>query len=89
MKLTKFLNTAGGSLLKVVITVILGHILLELKSGKTILDIASKENLWSYITVILTSGIPIIINWLNPDDPRYGKQPKAKNFPTKTDKPKA
>lgn len=86
MKLTKLLNTAVGSLLKVVITVILGHILLELKSGKSILDVFNAENVWSYVTVILTSAIPIVINWINPEDKRYGKKPKSPDFPIEESK---
>ena len=80
MKATKFLNTAFGSLLKVVVTVVLGHILLELKDGLTINQIFTKENIWSYVTVVATSVIPIAINWLNPDDPRYGNKEKVKDF---------
>jgi hypothetical protein len=80
MKVTKFLNTAFGSLLKVVITVVLGHILLELKDGLTINQIFTKENVWSYVTVVFTSAIPIVINWLNPEDTRYGSKEKVKDF---------
>lgn len=80
MKVTKFLNTAFGSLLKVAITVVLGHILLELKDGLTINQVFTKENIWSYTTVVLTSTLPIVINWLNPEDARYGNKEKVKDF---------
>lgn len=77
----KFLNTAVGSWLKVIGSAILGHILIELETNnKTIVDIFTKQSLIAYGTIVLTSTIPILLNWFNPNDTRYGDKGKPRNF---------
>lgn len=64
-----FLNTAFGSYLKVLITTILT---LYLAMGVSIfdMDLASIKIL---VGSAISSSLPILINALNPNDPRYGK----------------
>ena len=70
--MNKFLNTAFASWLKVFITTILSTYLIMLSNGHKLFswDIGMVENL---LTAGFVSSIPIIINALNPSDPRYGK----------------
>lgn len=75
-----FLNTAFGSMLKVLITLLLTQVLLEIQQGKTIMDIFHGSNLNSFLTLLATSTIPILINWWNPKDPRYGNKPAPPDF---------
>lgn len=67
-----FLNTAVGSWLKVFISSILTAWLLMLTNGQQLFswDLQMVENL---LTVGVVSTLPIVINYLNPKDPRYGK----------------
>ena len=64
-----FLNTPVGSWIKVFLSAILGFILTNLLNG---VDLFSME--WkSILSGALASVLPVLINWLNPSDPRYGK----------------
>ena len=67
-----FLNTAVGSWLKVFISSILTAWLLMLTNGQQLFswDLQMVENL---LTVGVVSTLPIVINYLNPKDTRYGK----------------
>ena len=67
-----FLNTAVGSWLKVFISSILTAWLLMLTNGQKLFswDLQMVENL---LTVGVVSTLPIVINYLNPIDARYGK----------------
>ena len=67
-----FLNTAVGSWLKVFISSILTAWLLMLTNGQQLFswDLQMIENL---LTVGVVSTLPIVINYLNPKDTRYGK----------------
>ena len=38
-----------------------------------IIDNVSTLNIPQIVQVGLIAGLPILINWMNPDDPRYGK----------------
>jgi hypothetical protein len=38
-----------------------------------VIDNVASLNIPGVIQVGLIAGLPILINWLNPDDPRYGK----------------
>lgn len=60
----KFLNSIYGSWLKVAITAILTMIITK---G----DIY-KITLAECVSAAVISILPIILNWLNPHDPRYG-----------------
>lgn len=66
-----FLNTPIASWIKVFISAILAEILIELQKGKSLftwdIEMASKV-----LTTALLSLLPMIINYLNPNDPRYG-----------------
>ena len=61
----KFLNSIYGSYLKILITAILTMII----SKGDIFAITLNEIISAGVIAIL----PIIINWLNPHDTRYGK----------------
>ena len=61
----KFLNSIYGSWLKVALTAILTMIIAK----GNIYEVTLEE----IISAAVVSVLPIIINWLNPHDPRYGK----------------
>lgn len=69
-----FLNTAFGSYLKVFVTVILTT---YLAMGKDIFDLDA-DSIKMLISAGFTSGLPVLINALNPNDPRYGKSKTTK-----------
>lgn len=61
----KFLNSIYGSWLKIVLTAILTMVVAK----GNIYEVTLEE----CISAAVISVLPIIINWLNPHDPRYGK----------------
>jgi hypothetical protein len=61
----KFLNSIWGSWLKVALTAILTMIIAK----GNIYEVTIEE----VISAAVVSVLPIIVNWLNPHDPRYGK----------------
>ena len=67
----KNLNTIYASWLKVFIAAVLGAYLVELQDGQNLFD-WSFEMVESLLTVGVVSLIPIVINYLNPNDTRYG-----------------
>lgn len=74
MKNKHFLNTAFGSYLKVFVTVLLTQ---YLAMGKGIfqLDVDSIKIL---VSGAIASTIPVLINALNKNDPRYGANKDTK-----------
>ena len=60
----KFLNSVYGSWLKIVLTAILTMIITK----GNIYEVTLEE----CISAAVISILPIIVNWLNPNDPRYG-----------------
>lgn len=86
MNIQKFLCTPLGSIVKVALTVVIAHITLELESGKSFKEIFNNNTLWSYATVIGASVLPMISNYINRYDTRYGKKPKSPNFPIEDSK---
>ena len=65
-----FLNTPVGSWIKVFLSALLGFVLTNIMNG---VDIFSMD--WkSLVAGALSSVLPVIINWLNPNDARYGKK---------------
>jgi len=69
----KELNTIYASWIKVFISAVLGAYLIELQNGRQLFD-WTFDMVESLLTVGVVSMIPIIINWLNPADDRYGKR---------------
>jgi len=69
----KQLNTIYASWLKVFISSVFGAYLIMLQEGTNLFswDLAMVEKL---LTAGVVSTLPIIINWLNPADERYGKR---------------
>ena len=65
----EFLNSPAGSWVKVFLSAILGFILNNLSKGGSILDVDWQALLSAGVAAVL----PVIINWLNPADTRYGK----------------
>ena len=68
----KNLNTIYASWLKVFIASILGAYLVELQNGTNLFS-WSLDMVESLLTVGVVSLLPIIINYLNPSDTRYGR----------------
>jgi len=68
----KFLNTIYGSWLKVFISSVLTTYLALLTQGINLFtwNLDMVENL---LAAGFVSTLPVIINYLNPQDPRYGK----------------
>ena len=70
--MSNFLNTAFAGWLKVFVATILSLILVNMSNG---IDIFSMD--WkSIVSGAVASLLPVIINWLNPNDPRYGSKEK-------------
>ena len=69
----KELNTIYASWLKVFISSVFGAYLIMLQEGTNLFswDLEMVEKL---LTAGVVSTLPIIINWLNPADTRYGKR---------------
>ena len=69
----KELNSIYASWLKVFASAVLGAYLIELQNGINLFswDLNMVEKL---LTAGFVSTLPIIFNWLNPADPRYGKR---------------
>ncbi len=68
---SKFLNTPFASWLKVAISAILGYSLVVINDPEQIFF--SFETLKGMGIVCSTAVFPMIINYLNQADPRYGK----------------
>ena len=66
------LNTIYASWLKVFASAVLGAYLIELQNGTNLFS-WNLEMVESLLTVGVASTLPIIINWLNPSDTRYGR----------------
>lgn len=69
----KFLNTMAGSWLKVFITAVLSEYLILKANGLSLFD-WNKQTIEALLTAGVVAVIPVIINFLNPNDPRYGKK---------------
>jgi len=69
----KELNSIYASWLKVFASAVLGAYLIELQNGRQLFN-WTFDMVESLLTVGVVSMIPIIINWLNPADERYGKR---------------
>jgi hypothetical protein len=69
----KNLNTIYASWLKVFIAAVLGAYLVELQNGTNLFS-WNLEMVESLLTVGIVSLLPIIINYLNPHDTRYGNK---------------
>ena len=66
----EFLNSAFGSWIKVFVAAILGLVLTNLLNGIDLFEMNWK----SLVSGAVSSVLPIIINWLNSSDPRYGRK---------------
>jgi hypothetical protein len=64
----KFLNTIWGTYLKVLVSAVLTTISLKLGQGHDITTLSAKQWLFTCLVPVL----PIIVNWINPEDKRYG-----------------
>ena len=69
----KNLNTIYASWLKVFIAAVLGAYLVELQNGTNLFS-WNLDMVESLLTVGVVSLLPIIINYLNPHDTRYGNK---------------
>jgi hypothetical protein len=66
----KFLNSPAGSWFKAAIASVLAAIFIKLKNKEALFTIDALQDL---ATVFATAIIPVLINFLNPQDTRYGK----------------
>jgi hypothetical protein len=66
-----FLNTPVGSFLKVFASVVLTAFVADLVGVTSFGDVFSGWQAW--VIAGLVSAVPVLINWLNPADTRYGK----------------
>ncbi len=64
----KFLNSPAGSWVKVFLAAVLGFVLTNISNGVDVFSIDWK----SLLSAGIASVLPVIINWLNPNDTRYG-----------------
>ncbi len=83
--MNKFLNTPFGSYIKVFLTGALMLLSINLVQGYDIFS-ADLKFLKELGAAGLISVVPVLINALNPNDPRYGKGSKPGKFPVKHDK---
>jgi len=63
-----FMNTAVAGYLKVLLATILSLVLVNMSNGVDLFSMDWKQ----IVSAAVASIIPVIINWLNPNDPRYG-----------------
>lgn len=68
--MNKFFNTMVGSWVKVFITVVLAQ---YMAMGISIFEL-DIESIKCLVSSGIASLIPVIINYLNPNDPRYGSK---------------
>lgn len=66
--MSNFLNTAVGGWLKVFLATILSLVLVNMSNGQDIFSMDWKQ----IVSGAVAALIPVLINWLNPNDPRYG-----------------
>jgi hypothetical protein len=64
----EFLNTPLAAWLKVFVATILSLVLINISKGIDLFSLNWKE----IVSGAVASLLPVIINWLNPNDPRYG-----------------
>lgn len=70
---SQFLNTPWGSWCKVALSAALGQYLVIITDPEQAL--LSWQSLQNLGVVASTAVVPVIINYLNPSDPRYGRKP--------------
>lgn len=69
----KFLNTPTGSFFKVFVALMLGQWMYEYTQGHDIFQF-NRELLKRLVGAGVAGTVPILINWLNPYDTRYGRK---------------
>lgn len=70
--MNKFLATAPGSALRVFLGVLLGSLTAWLLNGNTF-DGLSIAEVQTWVGLAVATALPILIAWVNPADPRFGK----------------
>ena len=68
----KFLASAPGSALRVFIAVLLGGLVAWLGNGNTF-DGLTLAEVQTWLGVAVATALPVLIAWVNPADPRFGK----------------
>lgn len=78
---SKFLTTIQGSFVKHFLTAVITLYIYELTEGLDpfAINLAMAKK---FMSAGLISSLPVVLNWLNRDDSRYGFKPKSGNFPT-------
>lgn len=70
--MNKFLATAPGSALRVFLSALLGSLSAWLLNGNTF-DALSLATAQAWVGLAVATALPILIAWVNPADPRFGK----------------
>ena len=66
-----FLNTVIGSWMKVFLTAVMIQMMNNLREGMTIAS-WNRDTFWDFTSAGLFALLPVIINFFNPNDTRYG-----------------
>ena len=69
----RFLNSPLGSALKIFVAVMLTMIVADWTNHGRI----DFESWQTWIIAALASAVPVVVNWINPSDPRYGRKAPA------------
>ena len=73
----KFLNTIWGSYIKVSLGCMISWYLVSIAMGEVDPLKFDKSTIKELIVAGIAPFTPMLINWRNRHDPRYGKKPKA------------
>ena len=65
-----FLNTVPGSFMKVLLATVLTVALADIVATGSFDALANWQ---TWLIAGLAAAVPVLINWLNPTDPRYGR----------------
>lgn len=71
--INRFLNTPLGSAIKIFIAVMLTMIVADWTNHGRI----DFESWQTWVIAALASAVPVVVNWLNPLDHRYGRKGAA------------
>lgn len=77
MQKKPFFNTMLGSWVKVFLAAVVIQMMNNLQMGMTIVS-WNRDTFWDFITAGAAAVLPVIFNFLNRQDPRYGLTKKEK-----------
>lgn len=65
----RFLASPVGSALRVFVGTVLGFAVAHIQQGGTI----SVSDVWTWVGAAVAVAFPVVVAWLNPADPRFGR----------------